>query len=94
MLPTTNTNNISAITDALTGLQSTLDEKNERLDRIGAYMDDPDEPTIIVRVKHGKILDIAVSDAITTLPVDELQNLVNAVIFGAFVDWYENVRPQ
>ncbi|MEN4397438.1 hypothetical protein [Mycolicibacterium conceptionense] len=94
MLPTTNTNNIGAITDALTGLQSTLDEKNERLDRIGAYMDDPDEPTIIVRVKHGKILDIAATDAITALSADELQNLVNAVIFGAFVDWYENVRPQ
>lgn len=92
MLPTTN--NISAITDALTGLQSTLDEKNERLDRIGAYMDDAAEPTIIVRVKHGKILDIVASDAITALPADELQNLVNAVIFGAFVDWYENVRPQ
>ncbi|MBU8820340.1 hypothetical protein KL864_31150 [Mycolicibacterium goodii] len=91
MLPSTN--NISAVTDALDGLQSTLDERAERLNRIGAYMDDPDEPTIIVQVKHGKVLDIAVRDAITALAVDELQNLINAVIFGAFVDWYENVRP-
>lgn len=87
------TKNIDAIKDALTELQSTLDEKNTRLDRIGAYMDDPEQPTILVRVKHGKILDIAVSDAVTALALDELQNLVNAVIFGAFVDWYESVKP-
>lgn len=87
------TKNIDAIKDALTELQSTLDEKNTRLDRIGAYVDDPEQPTILVRVKHGKILDIAVSDAVTALALDELQNLVNAVIFGAFVDWYESVKP-
>lgn len=86
------TSRIEAITDSLSGLQSSVDEKNARLDRIGAFMDDPTNPTIIVRVQHGKILDIVASDAITALAVDELQNLVNAVIFGAFVDWYENVR--
>ncbi|MEE3755339.1 hypothetical protein [Mycobacterium intracellulare] len=86
------TKNIDAITESLTALQLTLVEKNARLDRIGAFMDDPVEPTIIVRVRHGKILDIAASDAITSMAADELQNLVNAVIFGAFVDWYESVR--
>lgn len=90
----TDTKNIDAITDSLTALQLTLVEKAARLDRIGAFMDDPVEPTIIVRVKHGKILDIAVSDAITSMAADELQNLVNAVIFGAFVDWYENVKAR
>ncbi|BCI84491.1 hypothetical protein MTY66_61160 (plasmid) [Mycolicibacterium sp. TY66] len=88
------TKNIDAITESLTALQMTMVEKNARLDRIGAFMDDPAEPTIIVRVKHGKILDIAVSDAITSMAADELQNLVNAVIFGAFVDWYENVKAR
>ena len=88
------TKNIDAITESLTALQMTMVEKNARLDRIGAFMDDPVEPTIIVRVKHGKILDIAVSDAITSMAADELQNLVNAVIFGAFVDWYENVKAR
>jgi hypothetical protein len=86
------TKNIDAISESLTDLQLTVDEKNARLDRIGAFMDDPVNPTIIVRVKHGKILDIVASDAITALAVDELQNLVNAVIFGAFVDWYERVK--
>ncbi|OHU46071.1 hypothetical protein BKG82_28090 [Mycobacteroides chelonae] len=88
------TKNIDAITESLTALQMTMVEKNARLDRIGAFVDDPAEPTIIVRVKHGKILDIAVSDAITSMAADELQNLVNAVIFGAFVDWYENVKAR
>jgi len=87
------TKNVDAIKDALNELQSTLDERNARLNRIGAYMDDPEHPTILVRVQHGKILDIAVSDAVTALTADEAQNLVNAVIFGAFVDWYESVKP-
>jgi 2'-5' RNA ligase len=86
------TKNIDAISESLTALQLTADKKNVRLDRIGAFMDDPVNPSIIVRVKHGKILDIAASDAITALTVDELQNLVNAVIFGAFVDWYKSVK--
>lgn len=86
------TKNIDAISESLTALQLTVDEKNTRLDRIGAFMDDPVNPSIIVRVKHGKILDIAASDAITALTVDELQILVNAVIFGAFADWYGSVK--
>lgn len=88
------TKNIDAITESLTALQMTMVEKTARLDRIGAFMDDPTEPTIIVRVKHGKILDIAFSDAITAMAADELQNLVNAVVFGAFVDWYESVKAR
>jgi hypothetical protein len=86
------TKNIDTISESLTALQKTVDEKNARLDRIGAFMDDPANPSIIVRVKHGKVIDIVASDAITALAADELQNLVNAVIFGAFVDWYENVK--
>ncbi|MEE3755316.1 hypothetical protein [Mycobacterium intracellulare] len=89
----TETKHIDAITESLTALQLTLIEQTARLNRIGAFMDDPANPTIIVRVKHGKILDIAASDAIASMAADELQNLVNAVIFGAFVDWYENVKP-
>ena len=88
------TKHIDEITDSLNSLESTVAEQQARLDRIGAFMDDPTNPTIIVRVQHGKILDIVASDGITALAVDELQNLVNAVIFGAFVDWYEAVKPQ
>lgn len=84
--------NIDTINAALTELQHTFDENNERLDRIGAYMDDPSEPSIIVRVKHGKILDFAASNAVTALGTKELEELVNAVIFGAFLDWYERVK--
>ena len=88
MTPTTNND---AIIAALSELASDLTEKRERLDRIGAYMDDPAEPTIIVRVQHGKISDFAATDAITALTASELAELVNAVIFGAFCDWYEQV---
>jgi len=90
MMP--DTSRIDAISESLAGLQATLDAKNARLDRVGAFMDDPVNPTIIVRVQYGKILDIVATDAITALAVDELQNLVNAVIFGAFVDWYDAVN--
>ncbi|BCI84570.1 hypothetical protein MTY66_61950 (plasmid) [Mycolicibacterium sp. TY66] len=87
------TKNIDSIMESLTALQLSIVEQNARLDRIGAFMDDPVNPTIIVRVQHGKILDIAASDAITSMAAHDLQNLVNAVIFGAFVDWFENVKP-
>lgn len=85
--------NIDSIMESLTNLQLTIAEQNARLDRIGAFMDDPKNPTIIVRVQHGKVLDIAASDAVASMAVHDLQNLVNAVIFGAFVDWFENVKP-
>lgn len=87
-------NRIDTITSTITGLESTLAEQTQRLDLIGAFVDDPDNPTIIVRVKHGKILDIIASDAIEDMERDELQNLTNAVIFGAFIDWRESVKPQ
>ena len=87
-------NRIDEITSALTDLESTLAEQADRRDRIGACLDNPDNPTVIVRVKHGKILDIVASDAIDDMEAKELQNVINAVIFGAFIDWHESVKSK
>lgn len=90
----TTTTHIDEIAAALTGLEHIVAERKERLDRVGAYMDDPNSPTIIFRVKHGKILDFEFGDGITQIPADQLQSLLNGVIFGAFMDWFNGVQPE
>lgn len=83
---------LEAISSAITALAAAVADADIRLDRVGAYMDNPAAPSLIVQVKHGKILNIAASEAVCALPPAELSELVNAVIFGAYADWYEQVQ--
>ncbi|WP_237161364.1 hypothetical protein [Mycobacteroides salmoniphilum] len=51
---------------------------------VGIAVDDPDDPHVAVAVHDGQITYIGISDGMLRMPLDQLQDMLNACIFNAF----------
>lgn len=51
---------------------------------VGIAIDDPDDPHVAVAVHAGQITYIGISDGMLGVPLDQLQDVLNACIFNAF----------
>ncbi|RIR61358.1 hypothetical protein D2E62_23415 [Mycobacteroides abscessus] len=51
---------------------------------VGIAIDDPDDPHVAVAVHDGQITYIGISDGMLRIPLDQLQDTLNACIFNAF----------
>ncbi len=54
---------------------------------VGLWIDDLDDPHVAVAVHDGQIVYIGISDPMLRIPLDRLQDVLNACIFNAFAMW-------
>ncbi|KMV17592.1 hypothetical protein ACT17_14985 [Mycolicibacterium conceptionense] len=54
---------------------------------VGLAFDDIDDPNVAVAVHDGRIVYIGISDGMLQVPLDELQDALNACILTAFAMW-------
>lgn len=54
---------------------------------VGIAIDDPDDPHLAVAVQDQQIVYIGISDGMLRMPLDQLQDVLNACIFNAFSMW-------
>lgn len=54
---------------------------------VGIAIDDPDDPHAAVAVHDGRIVYMGISDPLLTIGLDQLTDLLNALILTAFSQW-------
>ena len=54
---------------------------------VGFGVDDVDDPRAVVVVHGGQIIYMGIADGMLQLPVDQLQDVINACIVNAFGMW-------
>lgn len=54
---------------------------------VGIWIDNVDDPHLAVVVHDGQIVYIGISDGMLLIPVDQLQDVLNAAIMNAFGSW-------
>ncbi|OHU53449.1 MULTISPECIES: hypothetical protein [Mycobacteriaceae] len=59
---------------------------------VGIAIDDPDDPHVAVAVQDQQIVYIGISDGMLRIPLDQLQDALNACIFNAFSMWQKQSR--
>lgn len=60
---------------------------------IGAGCDYPTDPGLTVVVHRGRIVGLEIGDDYLNKPVDEINDVLNAVIMNAFANWRVDGAP-
>ncbi len=61
-------------------------------DAVGIAADDIDDPSVVAGVERGKLTALVVPDDIFSLPVPEIEAIVNGLIMAAFQDWHSTYQ--